>query len=84
MKKKSLGRRAVMEHGPISNILPRLPLVNLALLANMHSRTYEITVPWNSGSVGIPKHADLVFPKINNNIYDGFVFKRTETYIEGD
>ena len=84
MKNKSLARRAVMEHGPISNILPPLPLVNRLILANMHSRTHEITGPWNSGCVEIPKNAISVFPKIDNDIPDGFVFKRTETFIEGE
>ncbi len=84
MKKKSLGRRAVMEHGPISNILSPLPLVNRLILANMHSRTYEITVPWNSGCVEIPKNAVSFFPKIDSNIPDGFICKRTQTLIEGE
>ena len=73
-----------MEHGPISNIIPPLPLVNRLILANMHSRTYEITVPWNSRSVKIPRHAVSFFPKIDNDIPDGFNFKRTETFIEGE
>ena len=83
MKKRTLGQRVVMEHGPISNILPPLPLVNRLILANMHSRTYEITVPWNSGCVKIPKNAVSVFPKIDV-ISDGFICKRTQTFIEGE
>jgi len=83
MTKKSLARRAVMEHGPISNILPRLPLVNLVLLGHMHSRTYEKTVPDNLGYLEIPRHAGSIFPKIDV-ISDGFICKRTETFIEGE
>ena len=84
MKKKSLARKTVMEHGPISKILPRLPLVNLVILSHMHSRTYKKTVPWNSGCVLIPRQAVSFFPKIDNNILDDFVVKRTETLIEGE
>ena len=84
MKKKSLARRAVMEHGPISNILPPLPLVNRLILANMHSRTYEITVPWNSGCVEIPKNAVSVFPKIDDISAGHFMTSRKNTVIEGE
>ena len=83
MKKRSLSQRVVMEHGPISNILPPLPLFNRVILANMHSRTYEITVPWNSGYLEIPRHAVSVFPKIDV-ISDVFICKRTETFIDGE
>ena len=83
MKKRSLSQRAVMEHGLISNILPPLPLVDRVILANIHSRTYEITVPWNSGCVEIPKNAVSVFPKIDT-IPDGFICKITETFIGGE
>ena len=72
-----------MEHGLISNIVPPLPLVSRVILASIHSRTYEITVPWNSGSLEIPRNAVSVFPKIDD-IPDGFICKRTETFIEGE
>ena len=81
--KKSLSHRIVTEHGQISNILLALPFFNQAILANVYSRTYEITVPWNSGCVRIPKKAASVFPKIDE-ISNDHICKSTKAIIEGE
>ena len=81
--KKSLGKRVVTEHCPISHVVSALPLVNLVILASINSRTYKITVPWNSGCIEIARIFKSVFPKIDNVSLD-FVCKRVEAEIEGE
>jgi len=50
----------------------------------MCSRTYFITVPWNSQAIGLPqKRANKVFPKIDD-ISKDFVCKRIEATIENE
>ena len=53
-------------------------------MAAICSRTYNITVPWNSYAIGLPqKRAKNVFPKIDD-ISKDFVCKRIKTTIENE
>ena len=83
MQKKNLGRRVVLEHGLISNILPALGLVDQVTLSNICSRTHDITVPWNMFCVDVPQEMPNIFPRIDA-ISDQFVCKRIESNIEGE
>jgi hypothetical protein len=40
----SLGSRVILEHGPITNVLVALDLIDQIRIANICYRTYEITV----------------------------------------
>ena len=47
LEKKSIGQRVVKEHGLISNILPYLNTIDSVNIANICTRTYFVTVPYN-------------------------------------
>ena len=63
---RNLGCRVILEHGLISNILPSLSLVDQLTLANICSRTHQITVPWNILSVVLYQSELSAFPKIDD------------------
>ncbi len=50
----SLGRRVILEHGLISNVLLGLGVVDQLNITNICIRTYQITVPWNTYRVKLP------------------------------
>jgi hypothetical protein len=79
----SLGRRVILEHGLISNILPALGLIDQLTIANICSRTHQITVPWNSQSLSLPSDPLCDFPGLKTPS-DDYLCKRTEATIEGD
>ncbi len=78
----SRGPRIIEEHGLISNILLQLSLLDQTPIANIWSRPYEITAPWNIYRVGLPTDPLCDFPnlKIPSNDH---VCKRMEATIEG-
>ena len=65
MHKHKLGRRVVLEHGLISNILSALGLLDQITMSNICSRTHDITVPWNVFCVETPQDMPNIFPKID-------------------
>ncbi len=79
----SRGRRVILEHGLISNILLALDLVDQLFIANICSRTHQITVPWNTFPVTLPIDPLCDFPGLKIPS-DDYVCKRTEATIEGD
>ena len=83
MKKASSGRRVVLEHGLISNVLIGLGLVDMIMIANICHRTHQVTVPWNKRAIVIPRDPPCEFPKIIIPS-DEFVFKRMHTTIGGE
>ena len=80
--KKRLSCRVVSEHGLISNFLPALELVDQIRISNIFSRTYQVTVSWNSSAVQLIEKEINCFPAIDN-ISAEFVCKRTYAKIEG-
>ena len=65
--KKRISSRIVSEHGLITNVLAGLTQVEMIMVANLLKRTYEITVPWNSWSVSIPRKFISSFPMIEDS-----------------
>jgi hypothetical protein len=79
--KASLGERVILEHGLISNVLMYLGLVGQLTIANICSRTYQITVPWNT-RVTLPIDHLCDFPKLKIPSAD-HIWRRIEATIEG-
>jgi hypothetical protein len=79
----SLGRRVVLEHGLISNVLLGLGFVDQLTIANLCSRTYRITVPWNTRGVKLPIDRLCDFPNLKIPSAD-HVCKRIEATIESE
>ena len=76
----SLGRRVISEHGLISNILSALGLVDQLCIANICSRSHQVTVPWNIHPVTLPIDPLCDFPNLKTNS-DDYVCKRIEAII---
>ena len=66
------GPRVISEHGLISNILPGFGLVDQLYISHINSRTYKVTVTWNSPLVELPLYEDSNFPYIDD-VSDDFV-----------
>ncbi len=79
----SLGQRVILEHGLISNVLTALGLFDQLQIANICSRTHQVTVPWNTFPVKLPIDPLCEFPNLKIPS-DDYVCKRTEATIEGD
>ena len=79
----SLGCRVILDHGLISNVLLGLGLVDQLCIANICSRTHQITVPWNTHSVELPIDPECDFPNLKI-LSDDYVCKRIEATIEGE
>ncbi len=78
----SRGPRIIEEHGLISNILLQLSLVDQTPIANIWSRPYKVTAPWNIYRVSLPTDPLCDFPNLKIPSAD-HVIKRMETTIEG-
>ena len=78
----SLGQRVILEHGLISNVLLCLGLVGQLTIANICSRTYQITVPWNT-RVQLPIDPPCDFTNLKIPSAD-HVCRRIEATIEGE
>ncbi len=83
MNQANIGRRVISEHGLISNVLVALGLVDIVRIANIFRRTHRVTVPWNSGTLVIPRDSPSKFPKIVIPS-DEFVCRRIEANIDGE
>ena len=79
----SLGSRVILEHGLISNVLLGLGLVGKLTISNICSRTYQVTVPWNTHSVVLPIDPLCDFPNLII-LSDDFVCRRIEATIESE
>ena len=79
----SLGLRVILEHGPISNVLPNLELIDKIRIAIICKRTYQITVANNTFAVRLPIDRLCDFPGLKIPS-DDFVCKRIEATIEGE
>ena len=77
--KSNRGRRVVVEHGPISNVLRGLDPVDQITISNICSRTYYVTVAWNSAAIKLPKDSLKQFPGILFG-YAGFQVNIMRTY----
>ena len=60
-----------------------LELVDQLAVANINTRTYNITVAWNIPGVKIVTEAINIFPKVDD-ISDEFTCKRSEAIIEDE
>ena len=78
----NLGRRIVLEHGLVTNILSGLDLFDSISIANINSRTHTVTIPWNMACVDLPKDKPTSFPGINF-VNDLIVCKRVKVNFEG-
>ncbi len=78
----SLGNRVILEHGPITNVLAALDLIDQIKIAIICRRTYDITVVQNTLAVRIPIDRLCDFPslRIPSN---AFVCKRVEATYDG-
>jgi hypothetical protein len=79
----SLGRRVILEHGLISNVLTALGLIDQLCMANICNRTHQITVPWNIRLIVLPIDPLCDFPSLRIPS-DDFVCKRTEATIASE
>jgi hypothetical protein len=79
----SLGNRVILEHGPITNVLVALDIIDLIRIANICKRTYQITVAHNTCFVRLPIDRICDFPNLTIPS-DAFVCKRIEATIEGE
>ena len=61
---KSCGIRIVTEHGLVSNILPSLTFMDRLILGCLTTRTYEITIPWNTQPVKLPAPSPKNYPNL--------------------
>lgn len=75
--KANKGVKIVNKHGNMCNVLPGLSTYALIQISDLVTRTYEITVPWNVGSIVLPFRKSSVFPKINEEIPSGSVIRKT-------
>jgi hypothetical protein len=78
----SLGSRVILEHGPITNVLANLDLIDQIMIANICKRTYDITVVQNTLAVRLPIDRLCDFPSLQIPS-DAFVCKRVEVTIDG-
>ena len=78
----SLGSRVILEHGPITNVLAALELINQIRIANICKRTYKITVVQNTFAIRLPIDRLCDFPGLKIPS-DAFVCKRIVATIEG-
>ncbi len=81
--KASLGSRVILEHGPLTNVLVGLELIDQIRIANICNRTYQITVAHNTCFVRLPIDRICDFPNVKIPS-DAFVCKRVEATIEGE
>ena len=79
MQKHKLGRRVVLEHGLICNVLPGLDLVDQLAISSICRRAHQITVPWNISSVALPQEALNAFPEIDDISENGIAKKENST-----
>jgi hypothetical protein len=80
----SLGSRVILQHGPITNVLANLDLIDQIRIANICRRTYDITVVQNTLAVRLPPIDRLCdFPGLKIPS-DAFVCKRIEATIDGE
>ncbi len=80
--KASLGSRVILEHGPITNVLAGLDLIEQIRIAIICRRTYDITVVQNTLAVRLPIDRLCDFPSLQIPS-DAFVCKRLEATIDG-
>ncbi len=78
----SLGSRVILEHGPITNVLAGLDLIDQIRIANICKRTYKITVIQNTLAVRLPIDTLCDFPGLKVPS-DAFICKRIEATIDG-
>ena len=78
----SLGSRVILEHGPITNVLAGLDLIDQIRIAIICKRTYDITVVQNTFAVRLPIDRLCDFPGLKIPS-DAFVCKRIWAVIDG-
>ena len=78
---KSIGSRVILEHGPITNVLAGLDLIDQIRIANICKRTYDITVVQNTFAVRLPIDRLCDFPSLQIPS-DAFVCKRKWAVID--
>jgi hypothetical protein len=78
----SLGSRVILEHGPITNVLAGLDLIDQIRIAIICRRTYYITVVQNTLAVRLPIDRLCDFPSLKIPS-DAFACKRVEATIDG-
>ncbi len=78
----SLEHRVVLEHGPITNVLAALDLIDQVRIAIMCKRTYKITVVQNTLAVQIPIDRLCDFPGLVIPS-DAFEIKKVKATIDG-
>ncbi len=78
----SLGSRVILEHGPITNVLANLDLIDQIRIANICKRTYKITVVQNTFAVRIPIDRLCDFPGLKIPS-DAFSCKRIWAVVDG-
>ncbi len=78
----SLGSRVILEHGPITNVLAALDLIDQIKIAIICRRTYDITVVQNTLAVRIPIDCLCDFPSLRT-LSNEFVCKRVEATFGG-
>ncbi len=79
----SLGIRVILEHGPITNVLAALALIDQIRIANICKRTYKITVVQNTFALILPIDRLCNFPGLKIPS-DAFVCKRIEATIDDE
>jgi hypothetical protein len=79
---KSLGSRVILEHGPITNVLAGLDLIDQIRIAIICKRTYNTTVVHNTLAVRLPIDRLCDFPNLKIPS-DDFVCKRIKATIDG-
>ncbi len=77
-----LGRRVILESGPLTNLLIALGLLDQIRIANICRRTHSITVPYFSACLWLPTNPVCDFPNLRI-ASDDHVIKRIEANIEG-
>jgi hypothetical protein len=60
----SLGRRVILENGPITNVFVALGLVDQLKIANICRRTYQRTVPLFRIALLLPDDPQCDFPNL--------------------
>ncbi len=79
----SLGSRVILEHGPITNVLAALDLIDQIHIAIICKRTYKITVANNTFAVRLPIDSSICdFPGLKIPSAS-FVCKRIWLEIDG-
>ncbi len=77
-----LGRRVILESGPITNVLAALGLLDQMRIANICKRTHSTTVPQFEACLWFPTEAVCDFPNIKISSAS-HVIKRIKVAIEG-